>query len=64
VADPKRFAIQREDASWYQGRSDDGSPVWTPDVQSARTFDSYVEALEILKSLQQAGYQVRLFGIP
>jgi hypothetical protein len=59
----QRFAIRREDGAWYAGQSADGVPVWEKDLQRAHTFEGYVDAMEAVTKLQQAGHQVRLFGV-
>ncbi len=59
----ERFAIQRNDAAWFAGRSEDGSPVWTTERRERYVFENESEAWSALQQLQRAGHQVQLFGL-
>jgi hypothetical protein len=63
MSEQQHFVIQGEDGKWYTGASDAGTPLWNQDVRLALLFAVYVEALETVNGLHDAGYQVRLFGV-
>ncbi len=59
----RRFAIQRDDAAWYAGRSEDGTPRWADNPDQRELFQSEAEARQVLDGLQRSGYRVRLLGL-